>query len=247
MGRKQREAREREQNEIGARISRNLDANREASAASNFGMRPGCSGKQLTLSDVESLLGGSPSQHVSHGPTAMRFGQRVHLDEAHFAAASQDVGRMVAALRVRTNDVDRHYLLSALVRALYNRRTQPGCREQLIKYADVHICELPTLLRSLERNRNLNRRARAAYETHRGNVDRAHEIESLEDEGDPHVDTFLLACRAHCEVERYANADLVWQAAHRMGYLSDEGLAQERAGIEKRRRKNDRAKGAPIR
>ncbi|MGK2899977.1 MAG: hypothetical protein ACSLE9_15055 [Burkholderiaceae bacterium] len=187
---------------------------------------------------------GLPPVDVSRRIT--RFGKHVAPDEAFDAWTSNDLPRMLAAVSRPTNQVDRHHLLSNIVRALYLRRAETTRRAELFRFAQLHIAELPSLLEGMREHERSRRAKRAADLRLSGKLEAARETESCEC-GDPFVETFLLACRAYCEVEQYEEADDVWRAAHAMGYAGDEGLAIELEGVQKRRRKNERAAKAAAR
>jgi hypothetical protein len=90
-----------------------------------------------------------------------RFGQHVEADEAFFAAGDVDLDAKRAALSVKTNPVDRHYLLQSLVEELARAvRSQKAHPAQLIEVAERHMSELPQLLRDLEHHERESRRAR---------------------------------------------------------------------------------------
>lgn len=149
--------------------------------------------------------------------TVQRFGKAVEVDEVFKAYTSGSIPKMLAALDMPTNDVDRHHLLQSLVRALYARRAGPKSRGAVLRVGAIHLDEMPSLIRSLRRH------AQARSSTRRN------------DDALPHVETFLLMVRVLCEEGRYDEAAVVWQRAHAVGYLEDDGLANALAAIEKRR------------
>jgi hypothetical protein len=172
--------------------------------------------------------------------TVTRFGKAVPADVVFDAWTSNDLAQMVAAASLQSNAVDRHHLLGSLVAALYQRREADGVRDTLFHYCALHIDELPVLLQSLREHEQLTRAARAEFFRKRGKLIAAEETEAVEPMA-PVVDTFMLACRAHCEIGHYEQADAVWAAAHSMGYIGDDGLEHELAGVQKRKRKTERA------
>lgn len=79
-----------------------------------------------------------------------RFGKAVAPDEAFHARFSGDVGRMVAALDVKTNPIDRHFLLLSLVQETYKRRSQLEMAAFCADTAELHLREFPGLVGPLQ-------------------------------------------------------------------------------------------------
>lgn len=167
-----------------------------------------------------------------------RFGQQVEPDAVFDATASGSLDAMRSALPVRTNAVDRHYLLHSLVRALYLLRTESGGYDELVRIGLLHLQEMPVLFEGLLEN---ERREQAVL---RASISRRSSPVALPPVPEPElpvVETFLLLVRAMCEVGDYDGARDVWRAARTLDYLTDEGLAAELEGVERRRRKNEGA------
>lgn len=167
-----------------------------------------------------------------------RFGQQVEPDAVFDATASGSLDAMRSALPVRTNAVDRHYLLHSLVRALYQLRTEPGGYDELVRIGRLHMQEMPVLFAGLLENERREQAALCALMSRRSPPVAVPPVPEPEL---PVVETFLLLVRAMCEVADYDSARDVWRSARTLGYLTDEGLAAEIEGVERRRRKNDRA------
>lgn len=173
--------------------------------------------------------------------TTRRFGQPVLVDEVFEAWTSKDVARMRAATRLRTNGVDRHYLLQSLIGELYKLRKQPASRQELFSYGALFLAEAPTLIAELVRHdamqiRSLQQEENRQAERH----GRVAQQFSREPEV-PHIEAFILLIRAHCEDERYEEARDVARRAREVDYATDEGLAYLLEGIEKRRRRHEKA------
>lgn len=82
-----------------------------------------------------------------------RMGRHVKADEAYFASTSGDIQRMVRALDLSTNPVDRHFLLQTLVTETYkHRRTDPVMAELCAKVAEIHLAEFPKLAQGLKKD-----------------------------------------------------------------------------------------------
>lgn len=148
-----------------------------------------------------------------------RFGQSVEADEVFGAWTSGSIPRMLRAVALPTNEVDRHHLLQSLVHALYKRRSGPAARSEMLRIGAMHLAEMPVLMEGLLRHA----RARSTLPP--------------EEVGLPYIETFLLMVRVLCEDGRYEDAAHVWRRARQVDYIGDEGLAHELAGIERRRRK----------
>ena len=79
----------------------------------------------------------------------LREGKYIKADEAFFAWTSGDLDRMVSALAVRTNPVDRHFLLMRIVAATYKKRTDPLARRTCIDVGRMHVAEFPAIAPAL--------------------------------------------------------------------------------------------------
>lgn len=75
----------------------------------------------------------------------LREGKMINADEAFFAWTSGDLDRMVRALTVHTNPVDRHFLLMGIVAATYKRRNDPLARRTCIDVGRMHVTEFPAI------------------------------------------------------------------------------------------------------
>lgn len=80
----------------------------------------------------------------------VRNGQPIVADEVFFAWTSADLSRMLAALEIRTNPVDRHFLLQNIVALAYKQRVQPSFRKLCRNVGATHLAEFATLAPHLE-------------------------------------------------------------------------------------------------
>ena len=96
----------------------------------------------------------APTQHASvpiqpapllRGVKITRGGKEVTADEVFAATNSQDLPRMLAATRFKTNPVDRHFLLQNIVGLTYTQRKQVSARQLCIEYARIHMAEFPSI------------------------------------------------------------------------------------------------------
>jgi len=78
-----------------------------------------------------------------------RLGRNVRPDEAFYASTSGDLKRMVRALSVKTNPIDRHFLLQGVVEATYKLREDSRMRQLCIDVGLKHLKEFPRISPSL--------------------------------------------------------------------------------------------------
>lgn len=157
--------------------------------------------------------------------TITRFGQKTAVDEVFLATGSGDLARMLKALPLKSNGVDRHYLLISVVEALYKRRDDSTCQRQLVEIAYVHLRELPRLLNDLRRHDVESRRAR---DDERGAANLSR------DWVPPAIPTFDRLCMVMCEQGDFEAAREVWRDAVEIGYADKASLPRWFALIEKR-------------
>ncbi len=70
-----------------------------------------------------------------------RLGRFIEADEAFEAWMSGDLARMLAARAVRTNPIDRHFLLQGIVKETYRLRSDPSMRNLCIETGMTHLSE----------------------------------------------------------------------------------------------------------
>lgn len=56
---------------------------------------------------------------------------------------------MVRALPVKTNPIDRHFLLHGIIKEAYKRRIDPEMRRLCVEVGDTHLSEFPSIRSSL--------------------------------------------------------------------------------------------------
>ena len=81
-----------------------------------------------------------------------RMGRWINADEVFAAWMSNDLRRMLAARSIRTNPVDRHFLLQGIVKETYKRRSEPRMRQLCIETGLVHLDEFPKLALGLRKD-----------------------------------------------------------------------------------------------
>ncbi|MBN1556186.1 MAG: HIRAN domain-containing protein, partial [Phycisphaerae bacterium] len=76
----------------------------------------------------------------------MRGGKMVPTDEVFSAWISRDLQRMLKAMDLDTNPIDRHFLLLNIVTETYRLRANPKMAEVCLRVAQTHLAEFPQLL-----------------------------------------------------------------------------------------------------
>jgi hypothetical protein len=80
----------------------------------------------------------------------LRFGQFIPTDEVRDAWVSGDLERMLRAASLQTNLVDRHFLLSGIVKETYKRRAEPELAALCAQYSEQHLAEFQTIAPALK-------------------------------------------------------------------------------------------------
>jgi hypothetical protein len=78
-----------------------------------------------------------------------RMGRWVDADEAFEAWTSADLARMLAARSVRTNPIDRHFLLQSIVKETYRLRSDPKMKRLCIETGMTHLSEFSAIAPAL--------------------------------------------------------------------------------------------------
>ena len=86
-------------------------------------------GALVTVPDLSRSMTAS-RKVISMSLSVLRMGKWVAADEVFEAWGSGDLTRMLAALTLSTNPIDRHFLLLGIVRATYKQRTNPEMRDR---------------------------------------------------------------------------------------------------------------------
>lgn len=80
-----------------------------------------------------------------------RLGRNIPADEVFKAWTSGNIDRMLAAIKFKTNLIDRHFLLISIVEYAYkNRNSRTELRKICVEIAELHISELPEILPALK-------------------------------------------------------------------------------------------------
>ncbi len=82
----------------------------------------------------------------------VRMGHHIKPDEAFEACSSGDLNRMLKAMSIKTNPIDRHFLLQTIVGITYKRRKEPEMRRICREVADKHISEFAELAPALKQD-----------------------------------------------------------------------------------------------
>jgi hypothetical protein len=78
-----------------------------------------------------------------------RLGRNVIADEVFHAWTSEYLARMMRALSLKTNPIDRHFLLQTIVQATYKLRDNCRMRQVCIEVGQQHLKEFPGIGGSL--------------------------------------------------------------------------------------------------
>ena len=78
-----------------------------------------------------------------------RMGKWMDADEVFHAWMSADLPRMLKARTIKTNPVDRHFLLQSIVKETYRRRKDQRMRRFCIETGLTHFSELGALVAGL--------------------------------------------------------------------------------------------------
>ncbi len=84
------------------------------------------------------------------GAYVTRLGKSNPADEAWFAWTSADLDRMLTALNTRTNLIDRHFLLMAIVNQTYKHRSDPQMARTCARVAELHLSEFSQIAPALK-------------------------------------------------------------------------------------------------
>lgn len=106
---------------------------------------------------LESIFNSSATRSGSSSPTGLtseswvlRGGKSVPADEVFAAWTAQDLPRMLSALELKTNAIDRHFLLMGIVSETYKHRGDPEMAQICSRVAEMHIAEFPQIARPLK-------------------------------------------------------------------------------------------------
>lgn len=80
----------------------------------------------------------------------LRFGKLVPTDEVRDAWVSGDLDRMLRAVGLQTNFIDRHSLLLGIVKETYGRRSEPAIASECARFAEMHLAEFETIAPALK-------------------------------------------------------------------------------------------------
>ncbi len=80
----------------------------------------------------------------------LRQGKSVIVDDAFKAWTSGDLNEMLGAVDIKTNPIDRHFLLQSIVAETYKTRKDNKSRKICIKYAEKHLKEFASIAPALK-------------------------------------------------------------------------------------------------
>jgi len=83
----------------------------------------------------------------------LREGKSIPVDEVFEAWTSGNIERMIKAANIKTNNIDRHYLLLGIVEKTYKLRNEHDCYRNICKeFSEKHIHEFHKIYPSLKNN-----------------------------------------------------------------------------------------------
>lgn len=91
-----------------------------------------------------------PAERTSNAYTT-RFGKSVPVDDAFRAWTSGDLDEMLKALNIKTNLIDRHFLLMGIVDATYKNRSDPRMAQICTEIAETHLSEFTNIAPALKK------------------------------------------------------------------------------------------------
>jgi hypothetical protein len=101
------------------------------------------------------IFGGKPRSDRSSASDVTytsRCGKTVIADEVFFAWTSGDLRRMLAAIDLKTNPIDRHFLLMGIVAATYKDRKTRESADICERVARIHLSDFSTIVSALRRD-----------------------------------------------------------------------------------------------
>ena len=81
-----------------------------------------------------------------------RMGHHIKADKVFEAWSSGDLNKMLKARFIKTNPVDRHFLLQSIVEITYRRRKEPQMRRICREIAEQHVSEFVVLAPALKQD-----------------------------------------------------------------------------------------------
>jgi len=97
-----------------------------------------------------SLFGRKSNSHKQEPNTfTVRQGKTVPIDDAFRAWTSGNLNEMLKAINIKTNQIDRHFLLQSIVTETYKLRKEEKYKTICIKYSEIHLQEFPSLAPAL--------------------------------------------------------------------------------------------------
>lgn len=96
-----------------------------------------------------------PRNHVSpqsqNNSYITREGKQVRTDGVYEAWTSGDLDKMLNAVELETNPIDRHFLLMSIVDETYKHREELEMAEKCLEFGLIHINEFPSIAPALKK------------------------------------------------------------------------------------------------
>ena len=98
-----------------------------------------------------SLFGSKSKSNKQESNTFnIRQGKSVPIDDAFRAWTSGNLDEMLKAVSIKTNPIDRHFLLQSIITEAYKYKNEEKYRNICIEYAEKHLQEFPSLITDLK-------------------------------------------------------------------------------------------------
>ncbi len=73
-------------------------------------------------------------------------------DEVFYARTTNDLNKMLQVVNVKTNLVNRHFLLQTIVSETYKLREQENLKNLCLEYSELHLLEFPEIAPALKKD-----------------------------------------------------------------------------------------------
>jgi len=80
-----------------------------------------------------------------------RKGMEIRADEVFEARISNDFDKMIKAVSIKADLVDRHFLLQAIIAESYKKRDEDIFKEHCLKHSKIYLSEVNDLLTALKK------------------------------------------------------------------------------------------------
>lgn len=75
-------------------------------------------------------------------------------DEVFYARTTNDLNKMLQVVDVKTDLINRHFLLQTIISETYKLRYQEDFKNLCLKYSEIHLLEFPEIAPALKKDMN---------------------------------------------------------------------------------------------